>query len=293
MKPVDTQTADFSSPPDFQLDTAVDNYAVMGNPVCHSKSPYIHSAFARQTHQAIHYQSILVPADKFEQAVIEFHRQGGKGLNITVPFKQAAFQLVTSKTARAELAGAVNTITFGGLDQILGDNTDGAGLLRDLQLHNVNITGKRILILGAGGAVRGILDPIIAQRPSQVLIANRTLATAEQLVANYSSDSPLSCCALNELADAGYFDLIINGTSSGLHGEMPILPVSIIHADSICYDMVYGDSEPVFVKWARQNGARSALDGLGMLVEQAAESFYIWRGVRPDTAAVTKMLRGS
>jgi len=278
---------------DIHLDTALDNYAVMGNPVAHSKSPRIHQAFASQTAQAIHYQAILVAVDMFDTAVMAFREAGGKGLNVTVPFKRDAWKLATRRTSRAEIAGAVNTLTLAEDDVIVGDNTDGAGLIRDLEHHSVALAGRRILILGAGGAVRGVLGPLLAGKPSTVVIANRTFSRAEALVSEHKQYAGLSACTLERLPGVGSFDLVINAISSGLQGELPPLPATLIDEQSCCYDMVYGDVEPVFVRWARQHGARLALDGLGMLVEQAAESFYLWRGVRPETGPVINMLRES
>jgi len=278
---------------DIHLDAALDNYAVMGNPVSHSKSPLIHQAFASQTFQAIKYQAILVAVGKFEAAVMAFREAGGKGLNVTVPFKEDAWKLAARRSPRAEIAGAVNTLSFATDGVIVGDNTDGAGLIRDLEHHSVAIADRHILILGAGGAVRGVLGPLLAHKPASVVIANRTLSRAEALVIEHKPYAGLSACTLEKLHGAGRFDLIINAISSGLQGELPPLPPTLISEQSCCYDMVYGDVEPVFVRWARQSGARLALDGLGMLVEQAAESFYIWRGVRPQTGPVIKMLRKS
>ncbi|MEX2353908.1 MAG: shikimate dehydrogenase, partial [Gammaproteobacteria bacterium] len=209
------------APIDFQLDPSQDNYAVFGNPVAHSKSPLIHQAFARQTAQSLIYQAILVPVNEFESAMLEFQRQGGKGLNVTVPFKEQAYKTVTSRSARAKLAGAVNTLSLADNGDITGDNTDGAGLLRDLQQNNIPIEASRILILGAGGAVRGILGPLMEQKPESILIANRTLARADLLVSSFPHSVPLSSCQLNDLANTGRFDLVINAISSGLKGELP------------------------------------------------------------------------
>lgn len=276
---------------DFRLDPALDNYAVMGNPVAHSKSPLIHQQFARQTHQAIRYHALLVPVGRFEDALRDFRKKGGKGLNITVPFKEAAWQSVSVRTCRAETAGAVNTISFIAGGETAGDNTDGVGLLRDLARNGIAIKDRRLLILGAGGAIRGVLGPLLEARPAELLIANRTVNKAESLVAARPYETGLKACSLNDLVNAGSFDLIINAISAGLHGELPPLPAGIIGTDTCCYDMVYGDTEPVFVRWARRQGAKVSLDGIGMLVEQAAESFFIWRGVRPETGPVIEMLR--
>ena len=273
------------------VDNTIDNYAVMGNPVAHSKSPLIHQAFALQTSQSIRYQAILVPLDGFTNAVHAFCAAGGKGLNITVPFKEEAWRLAVRRTPRAELAGAVNTLRFSLSGEIEGDNTDGTGLLRDLERNDVGLNDRRILILGAGGAVRGVIGPLMEKHPARLVIANRTISRAETLRSQFNQFKQLSICPLTDLATFSSFDLIINATSSGLHGELPPLPTSLIGPQTCCYDMVYGDVEPVFVRWAKQQKAQLALDGLGMLVEQAAESFYVWRGVRPATTPVIRMLR--
>ncbi len=273
------------------LDNCVDNYAVMGNPVAHSKSPLIHQAFARQTFLSLYYQAILVPVDGFSDAVHAFRAAGGKGLNVTVPFKQEAWKLADIRSERAELAGAVNTISFSRQGDIHGDNTDGVGLVRDLERNQAGVTDCRILIIGAGGAVRGVIGPLMQKIPASLVIANRTLSRAEMLVHHFTRYNNISACALDALSDSGSFDLIINASSSGLHGELPALPDTLVNPQTCCYDMVYGEGEPVFVSWAKQRGARIALDGLGMLVEQAAESFFVWRGIRPQTVPVITMLR--
>ena len=277
----------------IQLDPVLDNYAVMGNPVAHSKSPQIHLAFAKQTNQKINYQSILVPAGKFTTAIQLFMEQGGKGLNITLPYKYDAFNLANNLTTRASDAKAVNFLSFKHKGIIEGDNTDGIGLVRDLKRNRFQINRKRVLIIGAGGAVRGVLGPLLDQNPESITIANRTVAKAESLVDEHDAASNLVAHGLTALGELGSFDVVINGTSSGLTGELPALPVSIIDKNSCCYDMVYGDSEPIFIQWCKSLGARIALDGLGMLVEQAAESYFIWRGIRPETDTVIAMLRDS
>jgi len=276
----------------FSLDPSKDNYCVMGNPVAHSKSPQIHAAFAAQTKQKIHYQSILVEEGNFAIALEEFQQQGCKGLNITVPFKGDAWQASRSfSTERANRAQAVNTIWFGPEGECHGDNTDGIGLVRDLTInHQVALAEKNILILGAGGAVRGILDPIFDQHPSQVVIANRTLVKAEQLKDIFSDRGSIKVCNYDELSGIN-FDLIINGTSASLKNEVPPLPNDLSVADACCYDMMYSNKDTAFVTWAKQHHATKAVDGLGMLVEQAAESFYIWRGIKPETQAVIKEFR--
>lgn len=282
--------SDVSGQLNIKLDPEVDNYAVMGNPVSHSKSPLIHKTFAEQTGQNIFYQAIFVELDGFTPAIEQFRDYGGKGLNITLPFKGEACHCATRLSDRARRAQAVNTLTFHD-DVMDGDNTDGIGLVHDLINNNIQVTNGRILIIGAGGAVRGVLSPLLDLEPESITVANRTFAKARDLVNSYEDQPELNACDLTELSKLGSFDLVINGTSSGLRGELPAAPESIIDANTACYDMVYGDKEPVFVSWCRKLGARIALDGLGMLVEQAAESFYIWRGVRPETAPVIEMLR--
>ncbi len=276
----------------IDIDPSVDNYCVVGNPVAHSKSPQIHAAFAEQTQQNIFYQAIQVDDGKFKAALKEFQAQGGKGLNITVPFKGEAWEISENRSNRAERALAVNTISFDDAGKITGDNTDGVGLIRDLTInHDISIKDKDILILGAGGAVRGILDPLFDEQPNKVVIANRTVSRAEELTDIFSDRGDISACGFDELAGSSY-DIIINGTSASLQGEVPPLPENLLNDNACCYDMMYSMSDTPFVSWAKAHGTTKAFDGLGMLVEQAAESFFIWRGVRPDTVPVIKMLGG-
>jgi shikimate dehydrogenase len=268
-------------------------YAVMGNPIGHSKSPLIHTEFARQTAQNLTYQALLVDSapGEFAKAVNQFRDHGGGGLNITVPFKQDAWQLATQRTSRAERAGAVNTLWFDSTGEIYGDTTDGVGLVRDiLQNHGGQIQARRVLILGAGGAVRGVIEPLLEQQPSCCMIANRTVAKAEELVQLFAPLGTLQAVTYGELAGQ-QFDLVINGTSASLQGELPPLPDTLLAENAWCYDMMYAKQATPFVTWGWQHGARQAIDGLGMLVEQAAESFFIWRGVRPNTAPVMQLLR--
>lgn len=263
----------------------------MGNPIAHSKSPKIHSAFAQQIGQQIHYQAILVDQDEFDSALDAFQKQGGKGLNITVPFKEDACKAAESLTARAERACAVNTLWFDKGGKRCGDTTDGIGLVRDLTVnHNISLAGKELLILGAGGAVRGILDPLFDQNPARIVIANRTISRAEELAASFSDRGELIAVDYDYLKGQR-FDLIINGTSASLQGTIPPLPDDVLRTGACCYDMMYASMDTPFVTWAKKHNATHALDGTGMLVEQAAESFYIWRGVRPETGPVIEMLR--
>jgi len=268
-----------------------DRYAVIGNPIEHSKSPAIHAAFAAATGQEMEYGRILGTPGHFAEEVREFLAKGGKGLNITVPFKEDAWRLADERSSRAELAGAVNTLIRLDDGRLRGDNTDGVGLVRDLeQNHGCRLNGRSILLLGAGGASRGVLRPLLEANPSRLVIANRTVAKAEALAADAAGLGPISGCGFDALAGER-FDLIINGTAAGLRNEVPPLPTGILASGGVAYDMMYGDEPTAFVRWGGAAGAAMALDGLGMLIEQAAESFYLWRGVRPRTAPVVDMLR--
>lgn len=270
-----------------------DRYAVMGNPIGHSKSPQIHARFAAQTGQSLSYEAILVEAGDFPAAVARFRAAGGRGLNVTVPFKQEAWALAARRSPRAERAGAVNTLRFEEDGNLYGDNTDGVGLVRDLKdNHGAQLTGKRLLVLGAGGAVRGVLAPLLAEQPALLVIANRTVATAEALAQAFADLGAVRGCGFAALAGE-QFDVVINGTAASLQGEVPPLPEGILAAEAVCYDMMYGKEPTPFMRWAGAAGAGKMLDGLGMLVEQAAESFYLWRGVRPATAPVIAALRAA
>lgn len=267
-----------------------DLYAVVGNPIAHSKSPTIHHLFAKQTAQDLIYKAQFIETGSFVEKVTKFFHYDGDGLNVTVPFKQEAYAFADEHTERAKRAQAVNTLKKMPDGRILADNTDGAGLVRDLTVnHQVALTGKRILILGAGGAVRGVLQPILAQQPAEIVIANRTVSKAEALAADFAELGTLSAAGFEQVQ--GSFDVIINGTSASLSGELPPLPNTIFKPDSVTYDMMYGKGLTVFNQWAQEQGVTTTLDGLGMLVEQAAEAFYLWRGVRPETGAVMEELR--
>ena len=268
-------------------------YAVVGHPISHSKSPRIHSLFACQTGEAVEYTAIQAPLDDFYGTVRHFFERGGKGLNVTVPFKEKAWTMADQRTSRSEKAGAANTLYQDKDHALVADNTDGVGLVRDLaQNHQVALQGARLLILGAGGAVRGVLGPLLAEQPASVTIANRTVAKAEALVRLFSGDAgstALAACGFE--APDGPYDLVINGTSASLQGDLPPISPAIIGPDTVVYDMMYSLHTTTFNQWALDNSAVRVFDGLGMLVEQAAESFYVWRGVRPDTATVIEELR--
>jgi len=268
-----------------------DHYAVIGNPIAHSKSPRIHAAFASQTRQDIHYDRILVEPGQLAAAVEHFRKAGGKGLNITVPFKNDAFALATSMTERAQLAGAVNTLVINEDGSLHADNTDGVGLVRDLTInHGFNLKASRVLLLGAGGAVQGVLLPLLEQKPAEIVIANRTIEKAQALCEKFSDYGKLSACGFAELAGK-QFDGIINGTAASLQGEVPPLPDNVMSSAGWCYDMMYSNEPTAFVRWGNDHGAATSVDGLGMLVEQAAESFTLWRSVRPETKPVISLLR--
>ena len=268
-----------------------DKYAVIGNPIAHSKSPLIHQKFAAQTGQDLSYEKILGDLEYFVDDVRGFFAAGGKGLNVTVPFKEQAWRLADELTARANSAGAVNTLILQEDGSILGDNTDGVGLVRDLQQnHGFQLAGTRVLLLGAGGASRGVARPLLEQHLSHLVIANRTASRATDVAAQLQPLGPVSGCGLDELAGQS-FDLIINGTAAGLSGQVPDIPVSCLGKNTWVYDMMYATEPTAFVRWAQDQGTQHALDGLGMLVEQAAESFFLWRGVRPDTKTVIEDLR--
>lgn len=270
--------------------TQIDRYGVMGYPVSHSRSPVIHRLFALQTGQDIQYELLQVTPDKLSVAVRQFQRTGGKGLNVTVPHKAEVTKLCDHLTERASTAGAANTLTFAE-GEIHGDNTDGIGLLRDLAINlGVTIDGANILILGAGGATRGIVGPLLEMQPASLRIANRTLDKAQILADHFSRSGPVSACRFNVVPVTEKYDLIINATSAGVKGEVPPYPAAAISKNTLCYDLSYGLKPTPFSLWAREQGAERSVMGWGMLVEQAAESFSIWRGVRPETAPVLKQM---
>jgi shikimate dehydrogenase len=267
-----------------------DRYAVVGNPIAHSKSPLIHAAFARQTGQDLTYDRILAPLDGFRATVDEFRAAGGCGLNVTLPFKLEAFDYAPERTERAQAAGAVNTLAFDGT-RCVGDNTDGEGLTRDLEKNLGAVLGDaRILLLGAGGAAQGVILPLLARRPQALVIANRTVAKAEQLASQFAAHGAVRGSSFAGLAGS-MFDVVINATSASVEGAAPDLPRGLYAPGGLAYEMMYGKGETGFLAQARADGAGALADGLGMLVEQAAEAFFVGRGVRPDTAPVLARLR--
>ena len=270
--------------------TTIDRYGVMGYPVSHSRSPVIHRLFALQTGQDLQYELLQVTAENLETAVRQFQRTGGKGLNVTTPHKSAVARLVDKTSERAATAGAVNTLSFRD-GEVHGDNTDGIGLLRDLSVNlGVNLEGANILVLGAGGATRGIVGPLLEMGPASLRIANRTLDKAQAIAEHFARSGPATACRFNVVPVSEPYDLIINATSAGLQGDVPPYPAAAITDKTYCYDLSYGLTATPFSVWARDNGAAHSVMGWGMLVEQAAESFHIWRGVRPNTAPVLKQM---
>ena len=272
------------------LESVPDRYAVIGNPIQHSKSPQVHALFAQQTRQVICYERLLAPVDRFADSVHEFIAQGGRGANVTVPFKLEAFALAQELTPRAKAAGAVNTLSFSAAG-IKGDNTDGIGLVRDItQNAGVPLKNRLVLLLGAGGAARGVILPLIEENITSLVIANRTQPRAMELAQQFShSGTPVSSAAFDQLDQR--FDVIINATSASLDSALPPLPDCVFGPQTLAYDMMYGAQPTIFMQHAAQRGT-AVRDGLGMLIEQAAESFFVWRGIRPETALVYQWLRG-
>lgn len=270
--------------------TTIDRYGVIGYPVSHSRSPVIHRLFALQTGQNIQYELLQVTPEKLEQAVRQFQRTGGRGLNVTAPHKGPVSKLCDQLSERASTAGAVNTMVFQD-SEIIGDNTDGIGLLRDLAVNlGLNLEGANILILGAGGATRGIVGPLLEMLPRKLIIANRTIERAQNIADQFKKTGPIAACAFNVVPVSDDYDLVINATSAGAHGKIPPYPEAAITAKSFCYDLSYGLKPTPFSTWAKEHGAARSVMGWGMLVEQAAESFHLWRGVRPDTGPVLKQM---
>ncbi len=270
----------------------VDRYAVIGNPVAHSKSPLIHSAFAQATRQAMSYELLPAPLDGFNATVERFVSEGGRGLNVTIPFKLEAFALAGETSVRAQSAGACNTLMWRD-DHWYGDNTDGAGLVRDLvQNLGAAISGRQLLVYGAGGAARGILGPLLAQHPRRIALVNRTREKADRLAAQFAARGSVVSAPIHELRGER-FDIAINATSIGLGSDVPagVWGSNVLAPGALAYDLVYADEPTPFARWGEAHGASRTADGIGMLIEQAAESFLLWRGVRPDSDALFSLLR--
>jgi len=270
-----------------------DTYAVIGNPIAHSKSPLIHTEFSKQTKQDIHYEAIFAPLNGFTKAIKLFQQNDGKGMNVTIPFKFDAYKISTQLTEQAEAAQAVNTLVFNG-NEIYGHNTDGTGLIRDIITNlGFTITAKRILLCGAGGSASGIILPLLKQKPSTLIISNRTVQKAYKLQKQFSSYNNIFVSGNNDDIAGREFDLVINATSTSLTGKSLLLPKGIFATGSLAYDLMYGNEKTPFLQLAQKEGAGYLSDGVGMLVEQAAESFFLWRGIRPETIELIKTLRES
>ena len=270
-----------------------DRYGVIGYPISHSRSPIIHQLFAMQTNQPIRYDAFKVKPAELEAAISGFRRSGGQGLNVTTPHKTAVAKLVDSMTDRAQVAGAVNTLIFHE-NKMQGDNTDGYGLIRDLEENlDVQLADAKILILGAGGATGGIMNPLQERDPRFIVLANRTLPKAKALAAHFGNFGEVTACRFENVPVDDDYDLVINATSAGLKGEAPPYPREAVGSQTVCYDLSYALSPTPFCRWASERGARQSIMGWGMLVEQAAESFRIWRGIRPDTKPVLDQVRAS
>ncbi len=271
---------------------ARDRYAVIGHPVDHSLSPTIHAQFAEQTGEAIEYGRIDPGEDGFAEGAASFFGEGGRGVNVTLPFKAEAFDWCDRRSERARRARVVNTLTLQANGWVAGDNTDGVGLVADLVGHlDLGLAGTRVLLIGAGGAARGVLGPLLAEMPVDLVIVNRTPARAESLAADFADAGPVRGCGFDAVANEAAFDLVINASAASLGGALPPIPDGAVARGGAVYDMMYGAKAESFLAWGRDAGAATVADGLGMLVEQAAESFHVWRGVRPETAAVLAALR--
>ncbi len=271
------------------MNSRIDHYAVFGNPIGHSKSPFIHTLFARQTNQQLTYTAETAPVDGFANAAREFFASDGRGCNVTVPFKEQAYQFADRLTERAQLAGAVNTLKKLDDGLIIGDNTDGEGLVQDLLQYQVPLKNAKILLIGAGGAARGVIKPLLDQGPKQIVITNRTFEKAQQLEQMFQDYGTVKALSMSDIDS--HFDVVINSTSASLNGELPQISSAIISSDTVAYDMMYGKGRTAFNQWAIEHGAMRAYDGLGMLVGQAAESFMLWRGLRPGTKQILRELR--
>jgi shikimate dehydrogenase len=267
-----------------------DRYAVIGNPIAQSRSPRIHGLFAQATGQRLEYTKIECAPDAFVATVREFAANGGRGLSVTAPFKIEAYELADERSERAANAGAANSLKFEG-GRILADNFDGIGLVNDIERNlSLALAGKSVLLLGAGGATRGVLLPLLERRPAEIVIANRTSDKARELERAFASQGPVRGCGLGELGTST-FDIVLNATSASLQGEPPAVPRDVFAGAALAYELVYGKGLTPFLRQAREGGARRLADGVGMVVEQAAEQFLWWRGVRPETRAVLEDVR--
>ncbi len=267
-----------------------DRYAVIGHPIAHSRSPQIHALFARQTRQTMIYDAIDVAPQELQAQLGDFFASGGRGLNVTVPHKETVIACCGSASERVRIAGAANTIMVGPAGELIADNTDGVGLVRDLTRNlGIAVGARRVLLLGAGGAARGVLAPLLALAPRELVIANRNVERAVELASAFAALGAVRGSGFAQL-DGTHFDLIVNATAASLQGQLPPLPASVVGAGTACYDLFYAGNATRFTQWALESGAAQAHMGLGMLVEQAAESFYLWRGLRPDTAPVLAAL---
>jgi len=269
----------------------MDNYAVIGNPIHHSQSPFIHTAFAQQTTQNMVYVAMQAPLGGFLQTIKEFEAAGGKGCNVTLPFKEQAAAIATELSPLAKQTGVANTLIFRPNNEIYADNTDGPGLIRDLKNNSYQLEQQQILILGAGGSAKAITASLLSEKPAQVWISNRTRQKAVDIAQQFNQYGPISGCSLDEIPKTP-FHLIINATSASLKGELPKIPAEAVNQETWCYDLFYNQAAPtVFLAWGKQQGCKHCLDGIGMLVEQAALSFELWRGIHPNTKPVVELLR--
>ena len=265
-------------------------YGVIGDPISHSRSPEIHKLFSMQSNEKIEYEKYHVKTENLERFITEFHRNDGKGLNITLPHKVTAMSFVDEVSKNALNANAINTIIFKD-GKLIGDNTDGIGLVNDLEKNfNIDIESQKILILGAGGAVRGILGPLNKKNPSHIEVSNRTLENAKNLASDFSSYMPINVCELDDLKKKGSYDLVINAISFDMNHSEINLPKNVISDSTICYDLSYDSLPTKFMEWSMEYGAKKAIQGWGMLVEQAAESYYLWKNIRPDTSSILEQL---
>jgi shikimate dehydrogenase len=270
--------------------TSTEQYGVIGDPISHSQSPSIHKFFANQLGQNINYKAYHVPADKLESFIIEFQNKGGKGLNVTLPHKTSVLNCTDEISSRAMEAGAINTLIIND-KKIIGDNTDGIGLINDLEINfNQPLENKRVLILGAGGAALGILNPLLKRKPKLILVANRSASKTKIITSKFKLNSTLDACGINDLESNQMFDIIINATSIGVTKQSINFPSFIISEDTICYDLSYSYEPTLFMHWSMENKAKLAIQGWGMLIEQAAASYFLWRNRKPNTSTLLEQL---